>query len=54
MKIVLQDWKYGRIMRYTHDVYIGNSLVLPGSLADLCRIFPDSILKNWAGVLLQV
>lgn len=30
MKIVLQDWKYGRIMRYTYDVYIGNSLGLYG------------------------
>lgn len=30
MKIVLQDWKYGRIMRYTQDAYIGESIGLYG------------------------
>lgn len=33
MKIVLQDWKYGRIMRYTNDMYIGNSVGLYGEYA---------------------
>ena len=33
MKIVLQDWKYGRIMRYTNDVYIGDSVGLYGEYA---------------------
>ncbi len=30
MKIVLQDWKYGRIMRYTQDAYVGESIGLYG------------------------
>lgn len=33
MKIILQDWKYGRIMRYTNDMYIGDSVGLYGEYA---------------------
>lgn len=34
MKLVLQDWKYGRILRYTNDMYIGDSIGLYGEYSE--------------------
>ncbi len=46
MKIVLQDWKYGRIMRYTEDVYIGESLGLYGEYSHAEMEIYKTILKQ--------
>lgn len=35
MKLVLQDWKYGRILRWTNDMYIGDSIGLYGEYSEV-------------------